>query len=80
MCRSFLHRWSNPETGVEEYNGRMNLGVISVNPVRIALEAREYSDNIEEREKYFFNKLNEILDITKEGLLARVDRLRTVKA
>jgi len=79
-CRSFLHRWVNPETGKEEYDGRLNTGVISINLVKIALEARELTKNIEEREKYFFNKLNEILDISKEGLISRVDRLRTVKA
>lgn len=54
--------------------------VISINLVRIALEAREYSDDITEREKYFYSKLNEVLDVSKEGLISRVDRLRHVKA
>lgn len=79
-CRSFLHIWHNPKTGEEEYAGRFNLGVISINLVRIALEAKEYSDNIKDRETYFYDKLNEILDIAKEGLLARVERLYNVPA
>jgi len=54
--------------------------VISVNLVKIALEAREYTENIKEREMYFFNKLNEILDIAHEGLQYRAERLLNVKA
>lgn len=30
-CRSFLQKWVNPETGEEENDGRMNLGVVTVN-------------------------------------------------
>ena len=54
--------------------------VISINLVRIALEATEYSDNIQEREKYFYDKLNDVLEVSKEGLISRVERLMHVKA
>lgn len=79
-CRSFLHIWRDPVTGKEVYDGRNNMGVISINLVRIALEAREHSDNILYREKYFFEKLAEILDIAHEGLLCRANSLNGVKA
>lgn len=87
-CRSFLHRWTDPETGEpvldengkEIYDGRQNAGVISVNLVKIALEAREYSDDINERENYFFNKLDEVLEVAHEGLTYRIERLLNVKA
>ena len=38
-CRSFLQGWINPETGKDEEDGRMNLGVVSVNVPRIAIES-----------------------------------------
>ncbi len=38
-CRSFLHGWKDPETGEEKNEGRMNLGVVTLNLPRIALEA-----------------------------------------
>lgn len=38
-CRSFLQGWTDPETGKEVNSGRMNLGVVTVNLPRIALEA-----------------------------------------
>ena len=37
-CRSFLQGWKN-EQGQEVNSGRMNLGVVTVNLPRIALEA-----------------------------------------
>jgi len=79
-CRSFLHRWTNPETGKEEYDGRNNCGVISINLVKIALEARSECTTIQGREEYFFKKLNEVLDIAHEGLTYRAEKLLHVKA
>lgn len=38
-CRSFLQAWTNPETGEDEEEGRMNLGVVTVNMPRIAIQA-----------------------------------------
>ncbi|WP_461186514.1 anaerobic ribonucleoside-triphosphate reductase, partial [Trueperella pyogenes] len=37
-CRSFLPKWLNAD-GVEEIDGRNNLGVVSLNLPRIAIEA-----------------------------------------
>ena len=75
-CRSFLGYWINPETGKEEYDGRNNNGVISLNLVRIALETR----NEKNHEEAFYKLLDEKLDVIKEGLLFRIRRLEHVKA
>lgn len=79
-CRSFLHIWKDPETGKEVYDGRMNMGVISINLVKIALEAKNHSITIKGREQYFFEKLNEVLDVAHEGLKYRAESLKHVKA
>lgn len=67
-CRSFLSA-----NGYESNMGRNNMGVVSVNIPRIAIEAN--GD---------INKFWEILDkrceLAKEALDVRIDRLRTVKA
>jgi len=79
-CRSFLHIWKDPETGKEVYDGRNNMGVISVNLVKIALEAKNHSITVKGREQYFFEKLNEVLDVAHEGLKYRAESLVHVKA
>ncbi len=38
-CRSFLQGWIDPATGKDVEDGRMNLGVVTVNVPRIALES-----------------------------------------
>ncbi|MDR0200079.1 MAG: anaerobic ribonucleoside-triphosphate reductase [Streptococcaceae bacterium] len=68
-CRSFLQGWINPETGEDEEDGRMNLGVVTVNLPRIAMES-----------KGDFNKFWEIfeerLGIAKDALVYRVNRAK----
>lgn len=70
-CRSFLGQYINEE-GIEEHNGRNNLGVVTINLPRIALETRN--------EKDFFNLLEKRLLIAKKALFSRIDRLRGIKA
>lgn len=72
-CRSFLHEWRNPDTGEQEWAGRNNLGVVSINVPRIALEAKGNVD-------LFQQKLEASITVAKEALDARVNRLRNVKA
>lgn len=72
-CRAFLPEWENPETGELEWDGRCNLGVISVNVPRIAIRANGCIDT-------FWDILTEQLHVAKIGLDARIDRLRNVKA
>ena len=65
-CRSFLQGWKD-ENGVEVNTGRMNLGVVTLNLPRIALEA---SGDFTK----FWSILAERLQIAKDALVYRVDR------
>lgn len=71
-CRSFLNVFENAQ-GEQELEGRNNLGVISLNLPRIALESNG-------DETCFFSLLQERLQICKKALLARIYRLQGVKA
>lgn len=66
-CRSFLHEYGG------EIDGRNNLGVVTLNLPRVALDS--HGD-----ERVFWNKLDERLALCREALMNRVDRLRGVKA
>ncbi|MFW3388173.1 UNVERIFIED_CONTAM: anaerobic ribonucleoside-triphosphate reductase, partial [Kocuria sp. CPCC 205274] len=69
-CRSFLGVWKN-EKGEEILDGRNNLGVVSLNLPRIAIEAKGNFENFE-------SILREKLGIAKKALMCRIDRLRGV--
>ncbi|AKU33595.1 anaerobic ribonucleoside-triphosphate reductase [Lacticaseibacillus paracasei] len=68
-CRSFLQGWTDPKTGKEVNAGRMNLGVITVNLPRIAMEAN--GDKAK-----FWKIFEERMRICKEGLLYKVERTK----
>lgn len=70
-CRSFLSAHEN-EDGLE-HDGRNNLGVVSLNLPRIALEAKG-------DECRFYTLLDARLKIAKQALDARIQRLDNVKA
>lgn len=70
-CRSFLGVYNN-ENGIMEHDGRNNLGVISLNLPRIALETRS--------EEKFFELLDKRLNIAKKALMTRIESLKGVKA
>ncbi|MEK0317758.1 anaerobic ribonucleoside-triphosphate reductase [Cohnella sp. 56] len=70
-CRSFLSPYE--EDGELVHDGRFNMGVVTLNPVRIALECGG-------DERLFYEKLDAVLDICKEALLYRIERLRGTKA
>lgn len=67
-CRSFLQGWQD-ETGKEVNVGRMNLGVVTVNLPRIALEAHG------DRER-FWMLFEERMSIVKDALVYRVQRCK----
>ncbi len=67
-CRSFLSEWYD-ENGVETSDGRMNLGVVTLNLPRIALETKDNRDN-------FWKLLDERLEIVHTALRYRIDRCR----
>ena len=71
-CRSFLQGWKN-EKGEDVSDGRMNLGVVTLNIPRIALE----SDGNKEK---FWSILDEKLQICKDALVYRVERCKEAKS
>ncbi len=70
-CRSFLGTYE--EEGELIHDGRNNIGVVSLNLPRIALEAKG-------DEQAFFRLLNTRLVLAKEALDTRIARLQDVKA
>lgn len=74
-CRSFLSVWHD-EHGNEILDGRNNLGVVTINLPRIAIEAQK-ADDMHYR---FWELLDERLELCFEALMTRIDSLRGVKA
>ncbi|HIP76366.1 MAG TPA: anaerobic ribonucleoside-triphosphate reductase [Psychromonas hadalis] len=70
-CRSFLGAYE--EEGELLHDGRNNLGVVSLNLPRIALESAG-------DETAFYKRLDERLNITRKALDTRISRLSDVKA
>ncbi|EOD55602.1 anaerobic ribonucleoside-triphosphate reductase [Aeromonas molluscorum] len=69
-CRSFLGAFE--EKGELVHEGRNNIGVVSLNLPRIALKSRDESD--------FWSRLDEVLEVAREALMYRIERLEGVKA
>lgn len=67
-CRSFLQGWKD-ENGVEVNSGRMNLGVVTVNLPRIAMESNGDVNK-------FWEIFNERMGIAKDALVYRVERVK----
>lgn len=67
-CRSFLQGWKD-ENGQEVNSGRMNLGVVTVNLPRIALETEGDKDK-------FWSLFAERMAIAKDALVYRVERTK----
>ncbi|MBV7389316.1 anaerobic ribonucleoside-triphosphate reductase [Enterococcus sp. ALS3] len=67
-CRSFLQGWKD-ESGEEINVGRMNLGVVTLNLPRIAMEAGGDQDK-------FWSLLEERLATVKDAMVFRVDRCK----
>ncbi|WP_417348692.1 anaerobic ribonucleoside-triphosphate reductase [Ferrimonas sp.] len=70
-CRSFLSAYE--QDGQLVHEGRNNLGVVSLNLPRIAIEAKG-------NENLFFELLDDRLALAKKALMTRIDRLEGVKA
>lgn len=71
-CRSFLSGWKD-ENGVEVLDGRNNMGVVSINLPRIAIEAQQDQSR-------FFELLDERLVLAHKALMTRIQRYEGVKA
>ncbi|MDR0614419.1 MAG: anaerobic ribonucleoside-triphosphate reductase [Lactobacillales bacterium] len=69
-CRSFLQGWKDENGAEVEVNaGRMNLGVVTLNLPRIALEAQGNKDQ-------FWITLAERLELIKDALIFRIHRCK----
>ncbi|HFI0238553.1 TPA: anaerobic ribonucleoside-triphosphate reductase [Streptococcus suis] len=67
-CRSFLQGWQD-EHGQDVTSGRMNLGVVTVNLPRIAMESAGDMDK-------FWEIFAERMSIAKDALVYRVERVK----
>ncbi|MFC6323084.1 anaerobic ribonucleoside-triphosphate reductase [Companilactobacillus baiquanensis] len=70
-CRSFLQGWED-ENGKEVNSGRMNLGVVTVNLPRIALESNG-------DKKLFWDIFEEKMSLCHEALEYRIERTKEAK-
>ncbi|VHC06330.1 anaerobic ribonucleoside triphosphate reductase [Streptococcus pyogenes] len=70
-CRSFLQGWKD-ENGQDVTLGRMNLGVVTLNLPRIAMESNGDMDK-------FWELFNERMLISKDALIYRVERVTEAK-
>jgi len=66
-CRAFLDNWIDPETNLPVEDGRMNLGVVTMNLPRIAIKSKGNRND-------FFNRLHEKAKVLKHALKFRIDR------
>lgn len=71
-CRSFLQGWRDAD-GNDVSEGRMNLGVVTLNLPRIALEAAGSKEK-------FWAVLTERLAITRDALVYRIERCSEASA
>ena len=69
-CRSFLSPWKN-EKGEYVFNGRFNMGVVSLNLPQIGILAQG-------KEDVFFEILEKRLELAEKALLFRYDLLKDV--
>ena len=67
-CRSFLQGWKD-ENGIEKNSGRMNLGVVTLNLPRIAMESKG-------NKELFWRILSNRIRLTGDALLYRVKRVK----
>ncbi len=70
-CRSFLNTYE--ENGELIHEGRNNLGVVSLNLPRIAINAKQDMTK-------FYELLDEKLKLARRALETRISRLENVKA
>ena len=68
-CRSFLQGWIDPKTGKDVEDGRMNLGVVTVNIPRIALESHGDKDR-------FWKIFDERMAVAHQALQFRIMRCK----
>lgn len=70
-CRSFLSKWEDQD-GNEKYDGRFNLGVVSINLPLLALESSNDGE--------FYEKVSASMDMAYRAQMTRVERLKGTTA
>lgn len=70
-CRSFLQGWTD-ETGKDVTAGRMNLGVVTLNLPRLALQSQGDRD-------YFWDLFEDKLAVAKDALVYRLNRVKEAR-
>jgi len=68
-CRSFLHAWKDPETGLNVEEGRMNLGVVTLNLPRIAIEANGSKES-------FWEIFEERMEVLHDAIAYKIARTK----
>lgn len=76
-CRSFLSVWKNEEQE-EILDGRNNLGVVTLNLPRIALDVIGPDDRVDIDE--FFQVLDDRMLLCREALMCRIESLKNTTA
>ena len=71
-CRSFLPAWINPDNGLEQVAGRCNMGVVTLNIPRIAMESNGNKDR-------FWNIFKQRVELVHKALRFRIDRVLDAK-
>lgn len=71
-CRSFLHKWTD-EHDNEVHSGRNNLGVVTLNLPRIAIESKESKE-------VFWSLLKERLNLSYNALKFRIESIKRATA
>ena len=70
-CRSFLQGWHD-ENGQEVNSGRMNLGVVTINLPRVAIEAKGDKE-------VFWEIMDDRIHVAKKALMNRLNRCKETK-
>lgn len=68
-CRSFLSPWIDPDTNDYKFEGRFNMGVVSLNLAQIGLIAKDQPYR-------FWDILDERLSLCREALMNRYELLK----
>lgn len=71
-CRSFLSAWED-ENGVEKFNGRFNVGVVTVSLPMVAMQSK--TENID-----FFECLDSHFEMAYKAQMFRINRIAPTKA
>ena len=74
-CRSFLSRATNPHTGKEVYTGRSNVGVVSLNIPKYAMEAVNLLDDFDDVMGYIDERIESFVEMAKDIHLMSYEKI-----